>query len=410
MAKEKIIILGKGSEVIPLLQKIYDISVLSRQNELLGTLSETTAVLVIIDCDELESKSQGKKPFKLGLAIYKEIKKRCPVIPVIMLSSSATIPEAVEAAKLGVNDFIRKPVEKSKFLSSIHEVLSREESMEIKLDPRLAAVGLLGIGQKIKGFFRSIETALSEKKNILFICEPGIDCSSLVVILHKTSMIKHKLASVNVMPFQKDNAENMFWTMLQGAVADSDLLYFENFSRLDSDHQESILEYIKNRNPKGHIRLMASMPEINISKVLDDWINIPVPSLRDRKEDFTFIAQAYIDIYSKKYGKKITSIDLDALSCLALYSWPGNYRELECVLETAVIACETEAIKLKDIQMGSLMLSEFILSAQAENLMKFRKKAEENITKVIYYKAGSEDLAANILDIPKTKLVENLRK
>jgi transcriptional regulator with PAS, ATPase and Fis domain len=156
--------------------------------------------------------------------------------------------------------------------------------------------------------------------------------------------------------------------------------------------------------------VMAGVHDKEENPIFTDWEKIVVPRLRDRREDMPDMLKAYIGEYSVKYGKQIESIALDALGMLCDYSWPGNYRELECVLENAVLACEGSVINLKDIQLGIKMVYDSIGSSRIEDLLDFKNSVEESLVNIYFKKTGSEDMTANLLDLPKSRIAENLKK
>jgi transcriptional regulator with PAS, ATPase and Fis domain len=122
------------------------------------------------------------------------------------------------------------------------------------------------------------------------------------------------------------------------------------------------------------------------------------------------ILAAYIDRYTVKYGKKIEGIGIDVLKIMNNYGWPGNYRELECGIENAVMACEGSSMTLKDIQLGSKMIYDHLQSTQTENLLDFKNNIEKNLVKIFQKKTGSVDMTANLLDIPRSRISEGLSK
>jgi DNA-binding NtrC family response regulator len=364
-------------------------------------MGDRPGILAVIDCDVKDLK---------GLALYKEAKKLSPDSPIIMLSSNATIPEAVESAKLGVSDFIRKPVLAEKLLASVKQNLLMDRSVEIKLRAGAGTEWLLGRGARIRALLKNIEAAISERKNVLFISEPGIDVLRLAKLMRDFSSGSQKLTTIDMLPFQRENLESIFWTVLQEALIDSDIIYFERFSAANEKLQTSILDYIKNKTLRGQVKLVAGVQSKEVGEIFNDWEKINVPNLRDRKEDMPEILAAYIDRYTVKYGKKIEGIGIDVLKIMNNYGWPGNYRELECEIENAVMACESGSLMLKDIQLGSKMVYDNLQSAQTENLLDFRNNVEKTLVKIFQKKTGSVDMTANLLDIPKSRISEGLPK
>ncbi len=399
MKKNEILVFSSDPSVISPLKGSYNVEAVSSRSEVLKKAEETPGILAVIDCDTLPA---------VGLSLYKEIKKLSPTSAVIMLSSTVTIPEAVEASKVGVADFIRKPALSERLLGSVKSNIARHEGAEIKLTSRLKE-WMLGRGSKIRALFKNIEFAVRDKKNILFISEPGIDVLSLVKIICDYSGGGQKLSVIDMLAFRKESLENIFWMVLQEALASSNIIYFDKFSAADVRHQASILDYIKGKVLKGNVTVIAGVQDSGESEVFADWEKIVVPGLRERREDIPDMLKAYVDGYSMKYGKKIENISLDALELICDYSWPGNYRELECVIENAVIANEGAAITIRDIQLGSRMVFE-ILGSQTEDLLAFKNSVEKSLVKIFFTKTGSEDMTANLLDVPKSRITENLKK
>ena len=401
MKKNKILVLSSDNTVVSPLKESYDVESASSRSDLLKKMGDRPGILAVIDCDMKDLK---------GFALYKEAKKLSPDSPIIMLSSSATIPEAVESAKLGVSDFIRKPVLAEKLLVSVKQNLSADRSVEIKLRGGAGIEWLLGRGARIRALLKNVEAAISERKNVLFISEPGIDVLSLAKLMRDFSSGSQKLTTIDMLPFQRENLESIFWTVLQEALVDSDIIYFERFSAANEKLQASILDYIKNKTLRGQVKLLAGVQNKEISEIFNDWEKINVPNLRDRKEDMPEILGAYIEKYTVKYGKKIEGIGIDALKIMNSYSWPGNYRELECGIENAVMVCESGSLTLKDIQLDGKMVYDNLQSTQTENLLDFKNNIEKNLVKIFQKKTGSVDMTANLLDIPRSRISEGLSK
>jgi len=399
MKQNKILVLSNDNTIVSPLKGSYDVESALSRSDLLKKMGDRPGILAVIDCDVKDLK---------GLALYKEAKKLSPDSPIIMLSSNATIPEAVESAKLGVSDFIRKPVLAEKLLASVKQNLLMDRSVEIKLRAGAGTEWLLGRGARIRALLKNIEAAISERKNVLFISEPGIDVLRLAKLMRDFSSGSQKLTTIDMLPFQRENLESIFWTVLQEALIDSDIIYFERFSAANEKLQTSILDYIKNKTLRGQVKLVAGVQSKEVGEIFNDWEKINVPNLRDRKEDMPEILAAYIDRYTVKYGKKIEGIGIDVLKIMNNYGWPGNYRELECEIENAVMACESGSLMLKDIQLGSKMVYDNLQSAQTENLLDFRNNVEKTLVKIFQKKTGSVDMTANLLDIPKSRISEGL--
>jgi DNA-binding NtrC family response regulator len=400
MKKNDILVFSDDPAVISPLKESYNIDAVSSRSAVLKRTEANPGILAVIDCDMRDAK---------GMSLFKEIKRTSPYSSVIMLSSTVTIPEAVEASRMGVADFIKKPALSERLISSVKANLKRSDDSGVRL-----FIGhekwLVGGGSKIRALVKNLEYAIKERRNILFISKPGIDTLSLAKVMRDHSGIKRKLTSLDMLVFRKESLESIFWMVLQEAIASSDIIYFDKFNTVDEKHQASILDYIKGKAHKGDLMVMAGVHDKEENPIFTDWEKIVVPRLRDRREDMPDMLKAYIGEYSVKYGKQIESIALDALGMLCDYSWPGNYRELECVLENAVLACEGSVINLKDIQLGIKMVYDSIGSSRIEDLLDFKNSVEESLVNIYFKKTGSEDMTANLLDLPKSRIAENLKK
>jgi hypothetical protein len=268
---------------------------------------------------------------------------------------------------------------------------------------------MLGGGSRIMAMFRHMELALKDRKNVLFVSEDGINVLSLAKIMCDHASPIQKLSAIDMLAFRKEGIENIFWMVLQEALASSDFVYFENFNSVDRAQRANILDFIKKKSPKGNITVMARVHHSEESAEFAEWEKVIVPTLRQRKEDMPDILAAYIESYSTKYGKKIENIALDAMKMIGGYSWPGNYRELECIVENAVIANEGGTITLDNIQLGSKMLHENLKCSQTDNLLDFKNCVEKGLVNIFRKKTPSEDIAANLLDMQKSRMSDILR-
>ncbi|MFH1709483.1 MAG: response regulator [bacterium] len=402
MKKIKILVLSDDAAVVSPLKGAYDVEAASSRSDIIKRAGGNPGALAVIDCDMKDAAN--------GIALYKEMKKLSPDTPVIMLSSAVAIPEAVEAAKLGVSDFIRKPATADALLASVKRNLSSGWSVEIKPRTQPGREWLLGRGNKVKTLFKDLEAAINGKKNILFISEPGADIMGLAKLVRDHSKGVQKLTTIDMLPYQRENLESIFWTVLQEALVDSDMIYLERFSAANEKLQASVIDYVKNRVLRVQVKLIASARIKEVSEIFNDWEKISVPGLKDRKEDLPDILGAYVDKYSIKFGKKISGIDLDVLKMINDYSWPGNYRELECVVENSALSCEGSVLTLKDVQLMSKMVFEGLQSSQTENLLDFRNNIEKKLVNIFHKKTGSDDVTANLLDIPRSRISEGLTK
>lgn len=394
------IFFGTDHDVISLLKDSFDAETVSSREAFFNRIQQDPGAIAMIDCDNMELN---------GIALFKDIKKAFPDAHVIFLSSTVTIPDAVEAAKLGVGDFLKKPLLKEKLHESIARNMGREE-MPVKLDIGSEALWLLGSSHALKKLLSCIAKGIEEKKNMVLVSDPGADLQSLARIISSHSGKGRQPTIFNMRAFQKEESETFFWTVLQNAMNISDTILFENIRQDDMKKLKSIIDYIKGKAVAGKVRVVLALQKAPAGEEFSGWEIISMPSLTERKEDVYSILEALSARYSEKYGKNIKNISMDVLGLLTRYDWPGSYRELECTVENAVLNCQGDTITMKDVQIGNRMMLGELGRAEPEDLKQFRSKAEKNLVKLYYGKTSSEETSANLLDIPKARVTENLQK
>ena len=134
---------------------------------------------------------------------------------------------------------------------------------------------------------------------------------------------------------------------------------------------------------------------------------IRVPSLRERKEDIPFLVNHFMKIYCKKIGRKIEVIPQKVMNGLLAYDWPGNIRELENIIERAVIVCQGKRLEVGDWLPQQCML------AGASNITTLEEMEKAHILKVLEstrWQVSGEKGAAKILGLNQNTLVSRLKK
>ncbi len=138
-----------------------------------------------------------------------------------------------------------------------------------------------------------------------------------------------------------------------------------------------------------------------------DVFPIDIPPLRDRKEDIPVLADHFIDIFSKKMGKKIGKMPKDALRTLMEYQWPGNVRELEHFMERAVILSDGPRINVSGLHHPSGRRNEEPVRV---SLVDVEREHIEKVLNVTHWKVSGPNGAASILGLKPTTLISRLKK
>jgi len=366
-----------SSEITEILGKTFNIKEAKTLKEAIGYIKAEEFQLIIFDHD---IKTGG------GLDGYKKIRSVKPHANVLMVSSLGDISLAVAATKLGVNDFLRKPLEQTKFINSVETISSREQMFSLNLNHIENSEWLRGISEEMKIFFSNLEKAVSSYNDIVLFGEPGIDKYSATNLAHNAGSLKNrKIIPINLLSFNEKTAEAHFWTTIQEILGDKlgktdeknlcGTVLLNGIEKLDEFFAISILEFLKKRkNSSDFERIDKAMkvvlsfedPEkladLEAKGFLKNFSKLYLPPLRRRREDMAIIADELIVKYSAKYDKKIEAISTNLLKFFMVYDWPGNYREFELVVSASVLKAASEIITIKDVPINIDMV-------QRENLI-----------------------------------------
>jgi len=137
-------------------------------------------------------------------------------------------------------------------------------------------------------------------------------------------------------------------------------------------------------------------------------VSLQLPTLVERKDDIPLLISHFIDKYNKSFGKKVKGIDTGALGLLLGYDFPGNVRELENIIERAVALCERDRIRHCDLPPDIRKLQ--LQTLPLKHLDSLEEMEKRHIVKVLEETGYNKNLAAKILDLPRTTLWRKMKR
>jgi DNA-binding NtrC family response regulator len=351
-------------------------------------LPKTKPALIIIDYDLKKTD---------GLQVFRELHPLAPHIKFIMLSSSNDIPLAVTATKLGVSDFLKKPAPPRELIAAVERNIVPAPETSI----------------------------LYGQKNLILLAERGVDKKSAVEHIHLHSLKKRrKLRVIDAAAFRRENLEASFWATVQEAIGLAPALgeeercgtlYLDNIDGLEESFRSSIFEFFKEKKEKIDKEALVVLGLFNRESLraapAKHFVLVEVPPLRERKDDLPQLIAQTISLLAARHNKKVRGLSGEMLSLLGLYDWPGNYAELECLLEAAVLAATAEILDLKDLPLDARAMIGIAINKSGrgdeQSLVEARRKFEKIVYKTLQAKTGGDTAAAaRFLDMPKTMLAE----
>lgn len=330
-----------------------------------------------------------RMPGIAGEEVLRKVTTETPGIPVIVLTGHGSIDSAVDAMRNGAYDFLTKPLNLDQLTMIVKRALeARELSLQHKqlkkeVEKDMAFDKMIGKSAEMQKVFEMIKKVASSKASVLITGESGVGKEVVADAIHKLSPRKdHQCIKVHCAALSETLLESELFGHEKGAFTGADNLVK---GRFELAHESSIfLDEIGEINPSVQIKILRVLQEkafervggqetINVdvriiaatNRVLEEEvkkgtfredlyyrlnvIHIHVPPLRERKDDIPLLVASFLEEFAVENGKNIKGIDSQAKSAIYNYNWPGNIRELRNCIESAVVMCSGEEIKLEDL-------------------------------------------------------------
>jgi DNA-binding NtrC family response regulator len=375
-----------------------------------------------------------------------------PSIVVIMITAYGDIETAVQAIKSGATDFILKPWQNEKLLATLSSALmlrkSRLEIDQLKVQQQQLSAdmdqqfqNIIGRSPAMQQIYATIQKVAGTDANVLILGENGTGKELIARAIHRQSHRSEQVfISVDMGAVSESLFESELFGYVRGAftdakedragrfeVASGGTLFLDEIGNLPLALQAKILNVLENRlifrlgsnKPKTiDIRLICAT-NMNLHEMVTankfrqdllyriNTVEIKLPPLRERQEDIAILADHFLKIFSRKYHKSARKLSDAALKKLEFYQWPGNIRELQHVIERAVIMTDETVLQPGDFlfsgpqdQGESLIFDDYNLETVEKILIqKTLKKHRGNITN-----------AARELGLTRTSLYRRMEK
>jgi two-component system response regulator HydG len=405
-------------------------------------LSKDDFDIILLDMNFTSSINTGNE----GLFWLKEIRKMRPDASVIMITAYGDIDLAVRSLKEGAADFVVKPWHNEKLMSTIKEILKRKGTktggLPLLNTDSMVGKELLGESEVMQQIFYKIEKIAPTDANILILGENGTGKDLIAKAIHQQSLRADKpFIKVDVGALTETLFESELFGHKKGAFTDAredrigrfeaannGTLFLDEIGNIPLHLQAKLLSVLQNRQV---IRLGSNEPipidirlicatnvpltelanETRFRKDLIYRINtveITVPPLRRRGNDIILLARYFSKLYSNKYMKPTLEPDTKALEKLLNHHYPGNVRELQYIIERAVIMSDGNVLQANDLLFSPIETS---LVAEIESSeMKLSDVEKNTILKVIEKHNGNITRAAKELGLTRTALYRRLSK
>lgn len=332
--------------------------------------------------------SDIKMPGLTGIELLKTVKAIDPSLPVILITAFREFELALEALRAGAKDFLLKPFHPDDFVSRVRRAL---EERCLKDENRLLArhiakeympTEIVGQAPNILKMIELVDKVAATPADVLILGESGTGKELIARRLHAKSRRRGRFIPVDCGAIPENLMENEFFGHERGAytdasraapglmeLADGGTFFLDEVCELPTPLQAKLLRALQERQIRRvggtdirsvDVRIIAAtnrdpQQEVRAGRFREDLyyrlnvINIPLPPLRERREDVPLLARHYLPRICKEMGKPPLRLDDSAAEMMAHYDWPGNIRELQNVLRKSVVLCAGEALTAADL-------------------------------------------------------------
>ena len=414
----------------------------SNPENLRRLFSENSFDVLLLDMNFNSALNTGNE----GLYWLQQIRKWSPATAVIMITAYGHIDLAVRALKEGATDFIVKPWHNDRLLETIAEALPRKgvrKSSPATEKTKVTAPGIIGESSAMQDIFQKIKKIAPTDANVLILGENGTGKDLIAKAIHEQSLrVNQPFVKVDVGALTDSLFESELFGHTKGAFTDAregrmgrfeaaqgGTLFLDEIGNISLVQQAKLLTALQNRVVSRvgsnesipiDIRLICAT-NVPLSELADEHrfrkdliyrintVEIMMPSLNQREGDIALLANHFTHIYAGKYLKKGVSLSQSAIDKLQIHSFPGNVRELQYIIERAVIMADSGELQAHDLVFSPIELSasEVQQNRKDSNLGELEKNA---ILRVIDKHSGNISKAAKELGLTRTALYRRLEK
>jgi len=331
-----------------------------------------------------------------GLQLAETLLQEQPETKIIMMTAFGTVKNAVQAMKLGIYDYLTKPIDLDELLIILRRAIQEkrliDENIDLKskLSETYRFENIIGVSGKMQEVFRKIRKVASSDATVLIRGESGTGKELIARAIHfHSTRSDAPLVEINCASIPETLLESELFGHEKGAftgaykqkkgkfeIANGGTLFLDEIGELPLTLQAKLLRVLQDgrftrvggvENIEVNVRLIAAT-NANLEELLEagkfredlyyrlNVIPILIPPLRERLEDIGPLTDFFIQKYARKNKKHIKGISQEARYILMNYDWPGNVRELENAIENAVVMAESEIITPSDLP-GYLQVS-----------------------------------------------------
>jgi two-component system response regulator PilR (NtrC family) len=323
-------------------------------------------------------------PDMSGIEVLDELKKADPEMVVVVITAFASVETAITAMKRGAFDYITKPFKNDEVLVVVsngmkqRRLVTENRNLKQALSDRQRFDILVGKSPRMQAVYSMIRQVAPSKSTVLVSGESGTGKELVAKAIHNNSVRCEKsFVTVNSGSLPPDLLESNLFGHVKGAftgavypkkglfeVANGGSIFFDEIGTIHMETQAKLLRVIQEKefmrlggvdNIRVDVRIIAATNS-DLKQAVDEGsfredlyyrlnvISIPLPPLRQRKEDIPLLVNHFLEKYGEENGRASLKLSSEAYQALLEYDWPGNVRELENVIERAAVLADSPVL------------------------------------------------------------------
>lgn len=456
-AKGHVLVVDDDKEMMDLISDFL----LANQYKVISFTKATEAIIYIKDMEEkgifLDLViSDINMPELTGIDLIRNIHRTQPDLPIILITAFGSVDTAVDAIRAGAFDYVVKPFQLTELGVSIDravrfgKIQNDNNALRKEVNKKWTYKNILGKSPEMKQILDLIPRITNAKTNVLITGESGTGKEVIARAIHESGDRANKnFVPINCTAIPENLLESELFGHAKGSFtgahqskkglfeeADGGTLFLDEIGDMDLSLQAKLLRVLQERKikPVGEnqykevdVRILAAthknLKELcKQGKFREDLyyrltvIPIHLPPLRERKEDIPALAELFLKKYSAINNAKARSFSRASMEKLVDNHWEGNVRELENVVERAVVLCPNEIISENFFSFDRIRPKESNISSSSntelnfeEDLISLEELEKRYIKKILDHTRGRKEKAARILGINRRTLYRKER-
>jgi DNA-binding NtrC family response regulator len=396
-----------------------------------------------------------KMPGMSGLAFLNAVREAGYRLPVVLVTAYGSIDSAVEAMRVGADDYLTKPVDLYELRTRVANLLEKQQlreevtTLRVQLDKRYGFESIIGHSPVIERLFEKMRMVAPTRSTVLIIGESGSGKELVANALHQSSPRRgERFLAINCGAIPSDILESELFGHERGAftgavarkigkfeLAHRGTLFLDEISELYPELQVKLLRVLEERQVMRvggadlidvDFRLVAATnkdleKEVRDGRFREDLyyrlkvVTLRMPALRERPTDLPLLAEHFLKVFCDEHGRQPKALTSEAAEVLSRYPWPGNVRELKNQIESLVIFHQGPEIGVSDLppelrEAATVSAAGAPVQAVTGKPRTMAEIERQAILETLQRTGGHRAKAADILDIGLRTLQRKLKE